>query len=172
MAVDFDDAGSITILGVTTMPGDDVTHPVPDNTGYITEGQFYLRNGRIEPFGSLSRLKQAVNGKTREDHRTIMNTMIQLYASFQDAEEKQSMGFRMSAWDQKLLRYGEQFEATMMDLSVNIPLEGALDRGWQILADCFEPDETGIPSSLVETFWPKQPAPEAEAEPAPEHGED
>ena len=43
------------------MPGDDVTHPVPDNTGYITEGQFYLRNSRIEPFGSLSRLKQQVN---------------------------------------------------------------------------------------------------------------
>ncbi|MDD3886578.1 MAG: V-type ATP synthase subunit B, partial [Victivallaceae bacterium] len=52
-AVDFDGAGSITILAVTTMPGDDVTHPVPDNTGYITEGQFYLRGGRIEPFGSL-----------------------------------------------------------------------------------------------------------------------
>jgi V/A-type H+-transporting ATPase subunit B len=95
-AVDFDTAGSITILAVTTMPGDDVTHPVPDNTGYITEGQFYLRNGRIEPFGSLSRLKQLVNDKTREDHRTIMNTMIQLYASYMETLEKQSMGFRMS----------------------------------------------------------------------------
>ena len=61
-AVDFEGAGSITILGVTTMPGDDVTHPVPDNTGYITEGQYYLKNGHIEPFGSLSRLKQNVNG--------------------------------------------------------------------------------------------------------------
>ncbi|MEG2076720.1 MAG: V-type ATP synthase subunit B, partial [Victivallaceae bacterium] len=73
-AVDFDGAGSITILAVTTMPGDDVTHPIPDNTGYITEGQFYLRNGRIEPFGSLSRLKQQVNSKTRADHRAIMDT--------------------------------------------------------------------------------------------------
>ena len=79
-AVDFEGAGSITILAVTTMPGDDVTHPVPDNTGYITEGQFYLRNGRIEPFGSLSRLKQQVNKDTREDHRTIMDAMIKLYA--------------------------------------------------------------------------------------------
>ena len=68
-AVDFEGAGSITILGVTTMPGDDVTHPVPDNTGYITEGQYYLKNGHIEPFGSLSRLKQNVNGTTRSDHR-------------------------------------------------------------------------------------------------------
>ncbi|OHD11158.1 MAG: V-type ATP synthase subunit B, partial [Spirochaetes bacterium GWB1_48_6] len=101
-AVDFEGAGSITILGVTTMPGDDVTHPVPDNTGYITEGQFYLRNGRIEPFGSLSRLKQMVNGKTREDHRAIMDGMIKLYANYKDALEKKSMGFRMSAWDTKL----------------------------------------------------------------------
>lgn len=154
-AVDFEGAGSITILAVTTMPGDDVTHPVPDNTGYITEGQFYLKNGRIEPFGSLSRLKQQVNGKTRADHRTIMDTMIQLYASYKETLEKQSMGFRMSGWDSKLLKYGERFEKEMMALSVNIPLEGALDLGWQILADCFEPQETGIASKLTDKFWPK-----------------
>lgn len=106
-AVDFSDAGSITILAVTTMPGDDVTHPVPDNTGYITEGQFYLKGGRIEPFGSLSRLKQQVNGKTRGDHRAIMDGMIKLYSSYKDSLEKKSMGFQMSAWDKKLLRYGE-----------------------------------------------------------------
>jgi V/A-type H+-transporting ATPase subunit B len=153
-AVDFDTAGSITILAVTTMPGDDVTHPVPDNTGYITEGQFYLRNGRIEPFGSLSRLKQLVNDKTRDDHRTIMNGMIQLYASYKETLEKQSMGFRMSAWDRKLLKYGERFEREMMDLGVNIPLEKALDLCWQMLADCFEPAETGLPSKLTEKFWP------------------
>jgi len=155
-AVDFDTAGSITILAVTTMPGDDVTHPVPDNTGYITEGQFYLRNGRIEPFGSLSRLKQQVNGKTREDHRTIMNTMIQLYANYKETLEKQSMGFRMSSWDSKLLKYGERFENEIMNLSVNIPLEQGLDLGWRILADCFDPTETGIPSKLIDTFWPKK----------------
>ncbi len=159
-AVDFDTAGSITILAVTTMPGDDVTHPVPDNTGYITEGQFYLRNGRIEPFGSLSRLKQLVNKRTREDHRTIMNTMIQLYAGFKETLEKQSMGFRMSAWDNKLLKYGEMFERELMDLGVNIPLEEALDRGWRILADCFEPAETGMPSDLLEKFWPREARPQ------------
>ena len=155
-AVDFEGAGSITILAVTTMPGDDVTHPVPDNTGYITEGQFYLRNGRIEPFGSLSRLKQQVNKDTREDHRTIMDAMIKLYAQYKDAAEKQSMGFRMSDWDRKLLRYGARFEEKMMDLSVNIPLEQALDLGWQILAECFEPMETGIPTKLADKFWPKR----------------
>ncbi len=154
-AVDFDGAGSITVLAVTTMPGDDVTHPVPDNTGYITEGQFYLRNGRIEPFGSLSRLKQQVNSRTREDHRAIMDAMIRLYSEYRSTLEKQSMGFQMSAWDKKLLKYGKRFENEMMDLSVNIPLEGALDLGWKILADCFEPADTGIKTDLVNKFWPQ-----------------
>ena len=156
--VGFDGAGSITILGVTTMPGDDVTHPVPDNTGYITEGQYYLKNGRIEPFGSLSRLKQNVNGKTRDDHRALMDCMIRLYSSFKESQEKRSMGFMMSEWDDKLLKYGEQFEAKMMDLSVNIPLEEALDLGWDILADCFEPNETGLKTSLLQAHWPKRDA--------------
>jgi len=165
-AVDFDSAGSITILAATTMPGDDVTHPVPDNTGYITEGQFYLRNGRIEPFGSLSRLKQQVNGDTRDDHRAIMNGMIQLYAAYRETLEKQSKSFRLGDWDRKLLRYGERFEKEMMSLSVNIPLEKALDLGWEILADVFEPVETGISSKLIEKFWPgrrEQAAPAGEA---------
>lgn len=155
-AVDFDTAGSITILAATTMPGDDVTHPVPDNTGYITEGQFYLKGGVIEPFGSLSRLKQQVNGKTRDDHRTIMDTMIQLFASYRETVEKQAMGFQMSNWDKKLLKYGGLFEKKMMSLEVNIPLEGALDLGWQIMAECFTPEETGIKKAMIDKFWPSQ----------------
>ncbi|HRZ13964.1 MAG TPA: V-type ATP synthase subunit B [Candidatus Omnitrophota bacterium] len=154
-AVDFDTAGSITILAVTTMPGDDVTHPVPDNTGYITEGQFYLKGGVIEPFGSLSRLKQQVNGKTRPDHRTIMDTMIQLFASYRETLEKQAMGFQMSAWDKKLLNYGGLFEREMMSLKVNVSLEKALDKGWEILHACFSPEETGIKPALIEQYWPK-----------------
>ena len=154
-AVDFDSAGSITILAATTMPGDDVTHPIPDNTGYITEGQFYLRNGRIEPFGSLSRLKQQVNADTRDDHRVIMDTMIRLYADYKETLEKQSMGFTMSNWDNKLLKYGNLFEKRMMDLSVNIPLEEALDLGWQTLAECFDKAETGIKTDLLQEYWPK-----------------
>lgn len=154
-AVDFEGAGSVTLLAVTTMPGDDVTHPVPDNTGYITEGQFYLKNGRIEPFGSLSRLKQQVNSKTRDDHRAIMDGMIQLYAEYKETEEKKSMGFRMNEWDSKLLKYGEMFESGMMSLDVNIPLEKALDRGWETLASCFKPEETGLKSDLIKQFWPK-----------------
>jgi V/A-type H+-transporting ATPase subunit B len=155
-AVDFDGAGSMTTLACVTMPGDDVTHPVPDNTGYITEGQFYLRNGRIEPFGSLSRLKQQVNGDTRDDHRAIMNACIQLYALCRESREKRDMGFEMSEWDQRLLRYGERFEQRIMDLSVNIHLFDALDRCWGILAECFDPAEVGIRRTIIEAHWPRQ----------------
>ncbi len=155
-AVDFDGAGSMTVLACVTMPGDDVTHPVPDNTGYITEGQFYLRNGRIEPFGSLSRLKQRVNGDTRDDHRAIMNACIQLYSLCRESREKRDMGFEMSDWDKKLLKYGDMFEQQIMDLDVNIPLFEALDICWNILADCFEPTETGIRRSIIEAHWPKE----------------
>jgi len=155
-AVDFQGAGSITILAVTTMPGDDVTHPVPDNTGYITEGQFYLRGGHIEPFGSLSRLKQQVNGATRSDHRAIMDRMIQLFAEYRETLEKRSMGFEMSEWDNKLLRYGQRFEKELMALSVNSPLEQALDLGWKILSDIFDPAEVALKESLIKEYWPKK----------------
>ncbi|MBQ2965275.1 MAG: V-type ATP synthase subunit B [Clostridia bacterium] len=153
-AVDFDSSGSVTVLAVTTMPGDDVTHPVPDNTGYITEGQYYLKGGRIEPFGSLSRLKQNVNSKTRKDHRILMDSMIRLYSSYKETLEKKNMGFSMNRWDEKLLKYGQLFENKLMDLSVNLTLEESLDLGWQILADCFQKDETGIKSDLTDEFWP------------------
>ncbi len=154
-AVDFRDAGSQTVLACVTMPGDDVTHPVPDNTGYITEGQFYLRGGRIEPFGSLSRLKQQVNDTTRDDHRTIMDGCLRLYAQCIESREKRNMGFQMSEWDDKLLRFGDLFEQRIMNLEVNIPLMEALDRCWELLADCFTPVEVGMRRSVLEKHWPK-----------------
>jgi len=154
-AVDIQGSGSITLITVTTMPGDDVTHPVPDNTGYITEGQFYLHNGSIDPFGSLSRLKQLVIGKaTREDHGDIANGMIRLYADSKKAIERQSMGFKLSRWDEKLLAYAKLFEARMMDLNVNLALEEALDMGWKILAECFQRHEVGIKQKLIDKYWP------------------
>ncbi len=155
-AVSIEGSGSITIIGVTTMPGDDVTHPVPDNTGYITEGQFYLHQGRIDPFGSLSRLKQLVIGKvTREDHGDFANAMIRLYAESKKARERQAMGFRLSRWDEKLLHYSQLFENRMMNLEVNYTLEQALDLGWETLAECFQSNETGIKQNMVNKYWPK-----------------
>jgi V/A-type H+/Na+-transporting ATPase subunit B len=162
-AVAFEGAGSVTILSVTSMPGNDVTHPVPDNTGYITEGQYYLHQGRIEPFGSLSRLRQAVNGRTREDHRALMDALIRLYAGYQETLEKRAMGFRMTRRDEELLTYGDRFERELMDLSVNLPLLPALDLGWRILADCFRPEETGLRSELIDKFWPSTRATDAKS---------
>ena len=103
----------------------------------------------------MSRSKQLVNDKTRPDHRAIMDGMIQLYAKYKETEEKRAMGFRMSEWDKKLIKYGEMFEREMMDLAVNVPLEQALDNGWRILKSCFLPQETGLRSELIEKFWPK-----------------
>ena len=158
-AVDMEGLGDITILAVTTMPGDDVTHPVPDNTGYITEGQFYLHNGVIDPFGSLSRLKQNVISKvTRQDHNDIMNTMIRLYADCRESRNKIAMGFKVSKWDETLLAYGSDFERELMDLNVNIPIEKALDLCWEILARHFEPVQTGLKDQLIKEFWPKEAA--------------
>lgn len=156
-AVDLEGSGSITIVSITTMPGGDVTHPIPDNTGYITEGQFYLHDGVIEPFGSLSRLKQQVIGKmTREDHGEIANAQIRLYAESKKAQERQSMGFRLSEWDRKLIAFAAEFEEKMMNLAVNIPLEEALDLGWKLLSNCFERYELGIKPSILEKYWPKR----------------
>jgi V/A-type H+-transporting ATPase subunit B len=154
-AVLIEGSGSITIVTVTTMPGGDVTHPIPDNTGYITEGQFYLHDKSIDPFGSLSRLKQLVIGKvTREDHGDLANGMIRLYAESKKARERQSMGFRSSRWDEKLLNYSHLFEERMMNLEVNLTLEQALDMGWQTLSECFEPNEVGIKQALIDKYWP------------------
>lgn len=155
-AVLIEGSGSITVIGVTTMPGDDVTHPIPDNTGYITEGQFYLHGGRIDPFGSLSRLKQLVIGKvTREDHGDLANAMIRLYAESKKSRERQSMGFKLSRWDEQLLHYSKLFEQRMMNLEVNYTLEEALDLGWKTLAECFQPDQVGIKQVYVQKYWPE-----------------
>jgi V/A-type H+-transporting ATPase subunit B len=153
-ACDFKGTGSVTILSVTTMPGGDVTHPVPDNTGYITEGQFYLHSGMLDPFGSLSRLKQHVIGKqTREDHGPLMNTMIRYYAEGVAAQQKQAMAFDLSEFDHKLVRFCELFKQRFMMLDVTMPLEQALDLCWQTLADCFSKDEVVIRQSVKDQYW-------------------
>lgn len=155
-ACDYKGAGSVTILSVTTMPGGDVTHPVPDNTGYITEGQFYLHGGMLDPFGSLSRLKQNVIGKeTREDHGALMNTMIRLYSGALEAEKKASMAFELSEYDHKLLKYGRLFRARFMDIEVSLEIERALDLGWETLAECFEENELLMKAALLKKYYPR-----------------
>ena len=163
-ACDFAKGGSVTILTVTTMPGDDVTHPVPDNTGYITEGQFYLHDGVLDPFGSLSRLKQNIIGKvTREDHGQIMNTMIRFYSGARDAEQKQAMAFDLSAFDHQLLKFGGLFRGRFMDIDVSLPLEDALDLCWRTLAECFQPEQLLMRQELIDKYYVADPARLAEA---------
>ncbi len=152
----FRDGGSVTLVSVCTLPGNDVTHPSPDNTGYITEGQIYLSGGMIDPFGSLSRLKQHVVGKeTREDHGQLMNTMIGLYAAAQDARQKAAMAFELSDYDLRLLRYDALFRQRFMALDAELALEPALDLCWQTLAECFAPEEVVIKRSLIDSYWPQ-----------------
>jgi len=154
-ACDFKGAGSVTILTVTTMPGNDVTHPVPDNTGYITEGQFYLHDGVIDPFGSLSRLKQHVVGKvTREDHAQIMNAMVRFYAGAREAQQKQAMAFDLSDFDLKLLKFGELFRRRFMEVNVSMPLVEALDTSWRTLAECFDSHELLMKQDLIDRYFP------------------
>jgi V/A-type H+-transporting ATPase subunit B len=161
-ACSYQGAGSVTILTVTTMPGNDITHPVPDNTGYITEGQFYLHDGMIDPFGSLSRLKQNVIGKvTREDHSQLMNTMIRLYSGGKEAQQKQAMAFDLSAYDNKLIKFAEMFTSRFMALNVSMPLEQALDLGWQTLAECFDPQELLMKKALIDKYYPHKGPPVA-----------
>lgn len=159
-ACDFRRGGSLTILAVTTLPGDDITHPVPDNTGYITEGQLYLRGGRIDPFASLSRLKQHVIGKvTRADHGPLANSMIRLFSEAEDAERKRQMAFELGPYDRRLLAYRRDFRDQFMAIDQSLPLDAALDRGWALLARHFRPAELMLRDSLVaEHLLPRQQA--------------
>ncbi len=164
-ACDYAKGGSVTILAATTMPGNDLTHPVPDNTGYITEGQFYLNDGVINPFGSLSRLKQNVIGKvTREDHSQVMNTMIRFYSEGQDAAQKQAMAFDLSDFDQQLLKFTKLFRERFMVIEVSIPLEEALDLAWRTMAECFKPEQLLMKQELIDKYFPKDVAPDEPAE--------
>jgi len=156
-AADYQGAGSVTIISVTTMPGHDITHPVPDNTGYITEGQFYLHDGVLDPFGSLSRLKQLVIGKkTRDDHEQIMNTLIRLYSESVDTKQKEIMAFELSDYDKKILGFGNAFKENFMQLDISMSLEDALNKGWELLSIYFNPEEVLMKQSLIDKYWNKE----------------
>ncbi|MEM0933833.1 MAG: V-type ATP synthase subunit B, partial [Bacteroidota bacterium] len=152
-AADIEGAGSLTILGVTTM--DDVTHPVPDNTGYITEGQFYMKDGYLELFGSLSRLKQQVNDRTRADHRSIMNAMARFLSEAEERVKAQKFGSVKDDYSLRLLEYRKTFQKELMDPFKYLELEDALDLCWNILARHFRKEEVGLSSKLLDVYWPE-----------------
>ena len=162
-AVQFPDGGSITIIAVTTLSGGDITHAVPDNTGYITEGQLYLRRDSnvgkviIDPFRSLSRLKQLVIGKkTREDHPQVMNAAVRLFSDAAGAQTKQENGFDLTDYDERTLRFAADYSRHLLAIDVNVDIEGMLDTAWGLFGKYFRPAEVNIKQSLVDTYWPKE----------------
>lgn len=154
------DGGSITIIAVTTLNDGDITHAIPDNTGYITEGQLFLRNDTdtgkviIDPFRSLSRLKQLVIGKqTREDHSQVMNTAVRLYADAANAKTKLENGFDLSDYDRRCLEYAKEYSTKLLAIDVNITIDEMLDTAWGLFKKYFTKTETGIKESLVQKYW-------------------
>ncbi|EKY00899.1 ATP synthase alpha/beta family, nucleotide-binding domain protein [Porphyromonas catoniae F0037] len=161
-AVQFPDGGSITIIAVTTLSGGDITHAVPDNTGYITEGQLYLRRDSnvgkviIDPFRSLSRLKQLVIGKkTREDHPQVMNAAVRLFSDAAGAQTKMENGFDLTDYDNRTLAFAADYSRDLLAIDVNIDTEQMLDTAWQLFGRYFRPAEVNIKPSLVDKYWPK-----------------
>ena len=161
-AVQFPDGGSITIIAVTTLSGGDITHAVPDNTGYITEGQLYLRRDSnvgkviIDPFRSLSRLKQLVIGKkTREDHPQVMNAAVRLFSDAAGAQTKMENGFDLTDYDNRTLAFAADYSRDLLAIDVNIDTEQMLDTAWQLFGRYFRPAEVNIKQSLVDKYWPK-----------------
>ena len=161
-AVQFPDGGSITIIAVTTLSGGDITHAVPDNTGYITEGQLYLRRDSnvgkviIDPFRSLSRLKQLVIGKkTREDHPQVMNAAVRLFSDASGAETKRENGFDLTDYDERTLSFAADYSRELLAIDVNIDTEQMLDTAWHLFGRYFRPAEVNIKQSLVDKYWPK-----------------
>lgn len=159
-AVQFPTGGSITIIAVTTISGGDITHAVPDNTGYITEGQLFLRKDSdigkviVDPFRSLSRLKQLVIGKkTREDHPQVMNAAVRLYADAANAKTKMENGFDLSDYDERCLAFAKKYADHLLAIDVNLDITEMLDTAWRLFAEYFTPAEVGIRQALVDKYW-------------------
>ena len=162
-AVQLPTGGSITIIAVTTLNDGDITHAIPDNTGYITEGQLFLRHDTdtgkviIDPFRSLSRLKQHVQGKkTREDHSQVMNASVRLYADAQNAKTKLENGFDLSDYDLRCLDYAKDYAVQLLSIDVNIPITEMLDTAWKLFAKYFSPAETAIKQAMIDKYWPSE----------------
>ncbi|MFV0345374.1 MAG: V-type ATP synthase subunit B [Bacteroidales bacterium] len=159
-AVQFPDGGSITIIAVTTLSGGDITHAIPDNTGYITEGQLFLRRDTdvdkviVDPFRSLSRLKQLVIGtKTREDHPQVMNACVRLFSDAASAKTKMENGFDLTDYDSRCLAFALDYSKEMLAIDVNIDTTEMLNTAWQLLGKHFKTEEVGIRQNFVDKYW-------------------
>jgi len=161
-AVQFPDGGSITIIAVTTLSSGDITHAIPDNTGYITEGQLFLRRDSdigkviVDPFRSLSRLKQLVIGKkTRKDHPQVMNAAVRLYADAANAKTKLENGFDLSDYDERTLSFAKKYSEKLLAIDVNIDVDMMLETAYELFREHFTPAEVGIRKEFVDLYWKK-----------------
>jgi V/A-type H+-transporting ATPase subunit B len=159
-AAQFETGGSITIIAVTTLSGGDITHAIPDNTGYITEGQLFLKHNTsinkviIDPFRSLSRLKNNVIGKkTRADHPQVMNAAVRLYVDAVNAQTKLENGFELSDYDQRALQFSFDYAEKLLAIDVVTDTQEMLDILWQLFAKYFSKDEVSIKTSFTDLYW-------------------
>jgi len=160
-SVQFPEGGSITIVAVTTLSGGDITHAIPDNTGYITEGQLFLRRDSdigkviVDPFRSLSRLKQLVIGeKTREDHSQVMNAAVRLFADAANAKTKMENGFDLSDYDERCLNYAKDYSNDILAIDVNVGTDEMLDTTWNLFNKHFNKEEVAIKKEITDKYWP------------------
>ena len=163
-------SGSITMIPILTMPEDDKTHPIPDLTGYITEGQIILsrdlhRKGIVPPVDvlpSLSRLKDKGigPGKTREDHAGTMNQLFAAYSRGKDAKELMTIlgEAALSEDDKKYARFAEEFERVYVGQgnNTNRSIEETLNIGWELLSILPTRELKRIKPEYIEKYLPKK----------------
>lgn len=161
--------GSITMIPILTMPEDDKTHPIPDLTGYITEGQIILsrelfRKGITPPVDvlpSLSRLKDKGigEGKTREDHSGVLNQLFAAYASGKDAKELMTIlgESALSDTDKQFAKFAEAFENEYINQGseTNRTIEETLDLGWKLLSLLPKGELKRVKEEHIEKYMPK-----------------
>ncbi len=157
--------GSVTLLPILTMPDDDITHPIPDLTGYITEGQVVLsrqlhRRGVFPPIDVLRSLSRLMNNgigkdRTREDHRDLAN---QLYSSYAKGQETRRLVAivgeeALGELDRKYLRFAEEFERELVNQGTEErSIEETLDTGWRVLGGIPEVEYRRIRKELIERY--------------------
>ena len=162
--------GSITMIPILSMPEDDKTHPIPDLTGYITEGQIILsrelyRKGLKPPIDvlpSLSRLKDKGIGKdkTREDHADTMNQLFAAYARGKDAKELMTIlgEAALTETDKLYAKFADAFEKEYVSqgYTMDRPIEGTLELGWKLLKILPRGELKRIRQAYLEKYWPEE----------------
>jgi V/A-type H+-transporting ATPase subunit B len=162
--------GSLTQMPILTMPDDDITHPIPDLTGYITEGQIILDRdmyGRgiyppINPMPSLSRLmdKGIGHGRTREDHKQLSDQLYYAYAEGRVFRETALISGEaaLTSTDKLYIQFADRFEREFIGQSIdeNRDIEKTLTLGWELLSILPQSEFARIDPNIIKTFYPKQ----------------